>query len=134
VILEGAGHYPIEQPGLDQMGDAVESFIRGQLALRQGQATLALPLFARALRQAGAGESSCVHERINPQGVSPEVPESGSKHDKQDGGSGDAEASTELHGSPSLPLDEPGRPGYSTPAEKHIKRSGCCYCHAKRAV
>jgi len=32
-----------------------ESFIRGQLALRQGQAAKAVPLFARALRQAGAG-------------------------------------------------------------------------------
>ena len=32
-----------------------ESFIRGQLALRQGQAAQALPLFARALRQAGTG-------------------------------------------------------------------------------
>ncbi len=27
-ILEGAGHYPIEQPGLDQMVDAIEAFIR----------------------------------------------------------------------------------------------------------
>ena len=32
-----------------------ESFVRGQLALRQGQATQALPHFARALRQLGAG-------------------------------------------------------------------------------
>ena len=32
-----------------------ESFIRGQLALRQGQAAQALPHFARALRQLGAG-------------------------------------------------------------------------------
>jgi alpha-beta hydrolase superfamily lysophospholipase len=32
VILEGASHYPIEQPGLDQMVDAVEVFVRGQLA------------------------------------------------------------------------------------------------------
>ena len=32
VILEGAGHYPIEQLGLDQMVDAVEEFIRAQLA------------------------------------------------------------------------------------------------------
>jgi len=32
-----------------------ESFVRGQLALRQGQAAQALPLFARALRQLGAG-------------------------------------------------------------------------------
>ena len=32
VVLEGAGHYPIEQPGLDQMVDAVEEFIRAQLA------------------------------------------------------------------------------------------------------
>jgi alpha-beta hydrolase superfamily lysophospholipase len=32
VILEGASHYPIEQPGLDQMVDAVEAFVRGQLA------------------------------------------------------------------------------------------------------
>ncbi|TLS52789.1 alpha/beta hydrolase [Paenibacillus antri] len=27
VILEGAGHFPIEQPGLDQMKTAVLSFI-----------------------------------------------------------------------------------------------------------
>lgn len=32
VVLEGASHYPIEQPGLDQMVDAVEAFVRGQLA------------------------------------------------------------------------------------------------------
>ncbi len=32
VILEGAGHYPIEEPGLDQMVDAIEAFIRAQVA------------------------------------------------------------------------------------------------------
>lgn len=32
VILEGAGHYPIEQPGLDQMVDAIDAFIREQVA------------------------------------------------------------------------------------------------------
>jgi alpha-beta hydrolase superfamily lysophospholipase len=32
VILEGAGHYPIEQPGLDQLVDAVEAFIHARLA------------------------------------------------------------------------------------------------------
>jgi alpha-beta hydrolase superfamily lysophospholipase len=31
VILEGASHYPIEEPGLDQMVDAIEAFIREQL-------------------------------------------------------------------------------------------------------
>jgi alpha-beta hydrolase superfamily lysophospholipase len=32
VILEGASHYPIEQPGLDQMVDAIEAFIHEQVA------------------------------------------------------------------------------------------------------
>ncbi len=32
VILDGAGHYPIEQPGLDQMVDAIEGFVREQVA------------------------------------------------------------------------------------------------------
>ncbi len=31
-VLEGAGHYPIEQPGLDQLVDAVESFVGQQVA------------------------------------------------------------------------------------------------------
>jgi alpha-beta hydrolase superfamily lysophospholipase len=32
VMLENAGHYPLEQPGLDQMVDAVDTFCRGQLS------------------------------------------------------------------------------------------------------
>jgi hypothetical protein len=28
VILQGAGHHPIEKPGLDQMVDAVDAFVR----------------------------------------------------------------------------------------------------------
>jgi alpha-beta hydrolase superfamily lysophospholipase len=31
VILQGASHYPIEEPGLDQMVDSIEAFIREQL-------------------------------------------------------------------------------------------------------
>jgi pimeloyl-ACP methyl ester carboxylesterase len=29
VMLENAGHYPLEQPGLDQMHEAIISFLKG---------------------------------------------------------------------------------------------------------
>ena len=31
-MLENAGHYPLEQPGLDQMVDAVDRFCQARLA------------------------------------------------------------------------------------------------------
>jgi pimeloyl-ACP methyl ester carboxylesterase len=39
VMLEGAGHFPLEQPGIGQLHDAILAFVRSEAVVKKGKGT-----------------------------------------------------------------------------------------------